>query len=118
MGYMIHHTIVVTGWHEDSMKNGYEIAVMAFKDTACTFTPIYISPVNGYMTFYILPDGSKEGWLESDKADEARGNFMESLRDYNGYLDAVELQYGGDEPEINTTLLECVSYHDPDIEGD
>jgi hypothetical protein len=35
-------------------------------------TPIMHSPVNGYKTFFIPPDGSKEGWGPSNDGDEER----------------------------------------------
>ncbi len=28
--------------------------------------------INGYLSFFVAPDGSKEGWSESQNGDEAR----------------------------------------------
>ena len=60
--------------------------------------------VNNYRSFAIVPDGSKEGWPESDEGDEGRDRFIEWL-DTQRYDDGsprqrwVEVQFGDDDEE-------------------
>ena len=37
------------------------------------------SLVNGYVTFFLAPDGSKEGWPQSDYGKEIRDKFIRKL---------------------------------------
>jgi hypothetical protein len=55
--------------------------------------------INGYTTVVMLPDGSKEGWVESDYIDDLRDRFIERLEE-DGYDDGsnpwdwIEVGYG------------------------
>lgn len=51
---------------------------------------------NSQATFFIAPDGSKEGWADSNKADEARQEFMDWMLPNDNYCDYVEVRFGGD----------------------
>lgn len=64
--------------------------------------------VNGGGSFFIAPDGSKEGWEDSDLSDEARKKFLEWIIDCEYYFDVVEIDFGGDDNSIkvNPTLEE------------
>lgn len=87
MGYMRHHAIVVTGCGE-RIENAHALAV-----TFChTVSGIVDSRVNGERSFFIPPDGSKEGWQDSDDGDRERESFIASLSKL--YVDWVEVQYG------------------------
>lgn len=57
------------------------------------------SPVNGYQSFLIAPDGSKEGWADSDKGEAAREAWTMWARSSRLYLDWVHINYGGDDNE-------------------
>lgn len=62
--------------------------------------------VNGYRTIVLLPDGSKEGWVESDRGDEQRKNFIRCLESFAYEDDSncwswVEVSYG----ELGAYLL-------------
>lgn len=105
MGYMRHHAILVTTWDEKRMAEAHEMAQSIFGGSA-PVTEVVDGRVNGYKSFAILPDGSKEGWDESNKGDEAREDFLRYLqREHSGddegspwcYFDWVELQFGDDE---------------------
>lgn len=66
------------------------------------------SPLNGWWTFAVFPDGSKEGWPDSGHGDKARSQFMEWLEsqrhgDGSSPYDWVEVQYGDDEGETLVT---------------
>ena len=93
MGYIRHHAIVVSGW--DSAH-----AVVAQKKATSLFkwvSPVSPAHTNGYCSFFVPPDGSKEGWNTSTEGDENRKAFINWLRDNDRYLDWVEVQYGDDE---------------------
>lgn len=51
---------------------------------------------NGQCTFFIAPDGSKEGWSPSDNADSARAEFVKWLKNESD-CDFVEVRFGGDD---------------------
>lgn len=97
MGYMRHHAIVVTGDYGDYIENAHSKAAELFFNVS----GILESPVNGYKSFFIPPDGSKEGWAQSDDGDKDREefvNYLNSLRyeDGSSPLDWAELFYGDD----------------------
>jgi hypothetical protein len=60
------------------------------------------SKINGYLSFFIAPDGSKAGWGDSNEGDERRDKFI-SWCDEQRYSDGstslqwVEVQYADDE---------------------
>ena len=54
--------------------------------------------VNGYRSFLVAPDGSKEGWPTSKLFDERRDEFVEWMRSNEALcLDWVEVQFGDDD---------------------
>lgn len=61
-----------------------------------TVTPIMPAPRNGYCTFVILPDCSKEGWGASDTADEIRKSACLKAKDL-GQISFINVEYGGDD---------------------
>lgn len=97
MGYMKHHAIVVTTWGD----------ITAAHKRAQFLCGEYVTPVmgpfvNGYTSFAVVPDGSKEGWEESERGDLGRDSLIEWLRDHDGNNDGdtyyrwVEVQFGDD----------------------
>lgn len=110
MGYMRHHAIIVTGidltviGKGNAVESAHKKAIELFPDLS-EITP---SEVNGYLSFFIPPDGSKEGWGESDEGDKRRAAFLDHLKTYT-YEDGsspiswVEVQYGDDERETKVT---------------
>lgn len=90
MGTIHHHAILVTGWDE-SLDKAHQKAVEIFPWVSG------ISPEgrNGYRTFFIPPDGSKEGWEDSDKGDVRRKAFFKFLGEQKRFfVEAVEVGYG------------------------
>lgn len=75
MGYMIHHSIVVTSWNAKSLAESHDFAVAS---GACV-SPIVAAKVNGIGSFLVAPDGSKEDWEESDSGDEQRESIKAFL---------------------------------------
>ncbi len=104
MGYMRHHAIIVTGSHGNYLSRARKKAVSLFPYVS----PISKVSINGYQSFFIPPDGSKEGWDESDLGDNARQKFKTWLRalcheDYSSPLQWVEVQYGDENGETLIT---------------
>lgn len=97
MGYMRHHAIVVTSYDEKQIAQAHSKA----SSLGCNPSEIKEAKVNGYGSFFVPPDGSKEGWTESDDGDDRRTAFVDWLdaqrfEDGSTSLDWVEVQYGDD----------------------
>lgn len=100
MGYIRHHAIIVTSWKDEVIETAHDRAVATF---GCGRVSEILDPkMNLYRTFLIGPDGSKEGWEESDLGDQQRDAFLESIKDFehedgSSPLAWVEVQYGDDD---------------------
>jgi hypothetical protein len=81
MGYHIHHTITVSSWHPDAIEafSAYARSIGASVSSAC------VSDVNGRYSCLVGPDGSKEGWEESDVGDKRRAQIKVWLRAHAPY---------------------------------
>ena len=95
---MRHNAIVVTSWKEETTK---EAAAMAEKIGLLVLRQSE-EGVNGYRSLLICPDGSKEGWDESDRGDKKREEFKKWLNeqryeDGSSLLEWVEIAYGSDD---------------------
>ena len=116
MGYMRHHMIVVTSCDDLQIQEAHAKALEIFSwanmglvnQGIVGVTPIFTSPVNHYYTFFVPPDGSKEGWSDSEDGDTGRALFIEWLNaqrheDSSTCLKWAEVQYG-DEEQDNRVL--------------
>lgn len=97
MGYMRHHAIVVTSWDSDLIEKAHKAA----SDSFPWVSPVSEAGVNDYQSFFIPPDGSKEGWDSSDLGDSRRAGYVRWLdsqryEDGSTALDWVEVQFGDD----------------------
>lgn len=108
MGYMRHHAIVVTSYQENAIKAAREKAIELLRaqdsEIDRTNADRLVSPIidgtrNGYSSFLIAPDGSKEWWDESDRIAAAREAWIQWARGFDGPLDWVLVQFGDDERE-------------------
>ncbi len=92
MGYFKHHAIVLTSWKDEdigSVEN--KLKEMELK---------YIGPgssMNGYITITVIPDGSKEGWPESERGDKKRKEFIDWLKAGSLYVEWAEISYSSDD---------------------
>lgn len=98
MGYIKHHAIVVTSSIRELIISAHEKAKEIFGDTVSNITPPVIK---GYESFFIAPDGNKEGWQQSNVGDEKRKSFIEwvneqAYEDGGNSLDFCEVFYGED----------------------
>lgn len=110
MGYIRHDAIVVTGYRDEHLKKARAKA----EELGLIVTSIQEQPgTNGYASFLICADGSKEGWDTSDEHDIARDAWKNWVAENSWRnelpieewdnclaLDWVHVSYGGDEPEM------------------
>lgn len=94
MGTVHHHAIVLTS-SLVGFENAHTQAIAIFgPDAVSSITP---KTINGYRSFFVAPDGSKEFWAESDAGDAHRAQFFDWLRDNEGlcgWPDWAEVGYG------------------------
>ncbi len=120
MGYFRHHCIVVTAFQEKSIAKAYSKAdeifsgMPLYSDKAHSMvSPVISSPVNDFYTFFIGPDGSKEGWQMSDDGEKARSVFIDWLKECRekgeDYFTWALVQYGD---ENGRDMLEDGSFKD------
>ena len=103
MGHIRHHAIVVTSCSKDLLDAAHHVAQSLFGDVS-TVVP---SARNGYLSFFVPPDGSKERWDVSREGDEKRQRFIDwiaTVRSLNltwlqGNLHWAEVAYGDSEWE-------------------
>jgi len=105
MGYIKHHAIVVTSWDNELLEKVHDRARDIFNGTTALLTLITPATINGYASFLIAPDGSKEGWAESDIGNEKRKEFIDWIEvtgEMIGHpmsLNYIEVQFGDDHGE-------------------
>lgn len=104
MGYMRHHTIIVIGFSAEYAAEAHTEALRVFD--VCPVSNVIESDTNGYWSFLVGPDGSKEGWDTSDQGDNERAEFirwMKKARD-RLYLDwAVTVWPEDGFPQVDET---------------
>ena len=89
MGYIKHNAIIVT---DKSFDNGIKELREKAIELELPCSEIINSGCNGFKSFFIAPDGSKEGWNRSNIMDEKRKEFKK----YCHGFDVVEIEYGAD----------------------
>ncbi len=95
MGYIKHNAIVVTSCDELCLGKAHKKAKKLFNDKL--ISEVVKGVMNGYISFFIAPDGSKEGWEDSNDCDEAREKFIHWLLKKDRGCDFVEVRFGGDD---------------------
>lgn len=101
MGYDRHHGIIVTTFKKDYIEDAHREAERIFSTPVSEVCP---ESINGWLSFFVPPDGSKEGWDESDKGDHERDVFVAWLEgqryeDGSSRFAWIEVQYGDGEGE-------------------
>lgn len=101
MGYIAHDAVIAT----TSDARPEPVDIEAFRASLPEdFRPLVIGPVvaplNGTVSYAWLPDGSKEGWADSDQADEYRERFValfnHRYEDGSSHDNVVEVRFGED----------------------
>jgi hypothetical protein len=132
MGFIRHHALIVTSWNADAIVLAHTEALRICQNerTWDQLAPVHTIPlsgitppgINGYRSFCLYPDGSKEGWPESDIGDRVRAKliaFMLTQRheDGSGPLDWVEVSFGHEEPSrVANSSFEQVDCREPKME--
>ncbi len=101
MGYIRHHAIAVTSGIDELLKKAHDKAKLIFEDRT---SEILKGVTNNYNSFFIAPDGSKEGWEESQTGDNQREEFVkwineQAYEDDSNSLAFCEFFYGDDNGE-------------------
>lgn len=81
MGYMKHHTILLSSYTTNEIIPAREKALAIFGPERVS--DIHITRINNYAVFSVYPDGSNEGWSDSDMGDLRRDEFVEYLCNVN-----------------------------------
>lgn len=97
MGYMRHHAVLVTTWSKDRMA---DLVAFLLEEKIGHLGP-HVTKVNDYHTVVIPPDGSKEGWEESDAGEEERQMVIAKIKtfshdDGSNPFDWALVRYGDD----------------------
>ena len=74
MGYVRHNAIIATGWQSEAVD-----ALVAYAANLGAEVLRGTEQINGYITVCITPDGSKEGWSNSEDGDARRKKIREWL---------------------------------------
>lgn len=101
MGYLRHECIVVSGWDDKRVADAHKRAVLIFTEHEMEglVGPVIPHAINGGAAFLISPDGSKEGWEQSERGREARQEYIATLKGSREYLEWCLLLIGGDDGE-------------------
>lgn len=106
VGYIAHHTIVVTGGARD-VAAARAVGLALFAESAARVSEVTDVAVNGTASFFVAPDGSKEWWADSDRCDCLRAEFIAVLRrEFNTAVDWVEVRFGGDDGDTQTYVVD------------
>jgi hypothetical protein len=102
MGYIKHNAVIVTGWEAKKVHEAHakanEVFATYFPNKTTIISEIVMGVVNEQYSFFIAPDGSKEGWADSDLGDVFRKDFQDYLQNSrDNYCDYIEICFGGDD---------------------
>ena len=98
MGVVNHNIIVATTW-DTTVASRLDQWISDLDERWHGLFVRGTSTINGYKSFVLLPDGSKEGWQESDDGDALRFRLMNRLgeddyEDGSSPWDWVAIGYG------------------------
>lgn len=100
MGYLRHDAIVVTSWKEAHLRT----ARLHARELGLEVSEVVEGRMNGQTSFLIAPDGSKEGWKDSDDADAQRDAWKAWARSQSGdlWIDWAHVNFGGDDARFSS----------------
>lgn len=101
MSYMSHNAIIVTS--QDT--NGLQQAANKAIELGLQILGPSVPQINNVSTILICPDGSKEGWAESNAGDLKRAKFRNWLEwqhydDNSTIFEWVEIAYNNEYPPV------------------
>lgn len=111
MGVIVHHAILVTGTDHSERRftAAHEEALRLGMGPSPVLT--HNDGLNGYKSFFVPPDGSKEFWMESDEGNRRREAFKRFLRslayeDGSTSVKWIEVQFAGESDGYPTEILD------------
>jgi hypothetical protein len=104
MGYIRHHTIVLTHWQKEKIVKAHKKALEIFDNQLVS--DLVEGTRNEQVSFFIAPDGSKEFWPESYKFDKCRKDFITFLNSNKEveWIKWVEVSIGDDNIDEDTRI--------------
>jgi hypothetical protein len=97
MGRIRHDAIILTGTPRD-LEPVRDRALQHFQGSCVRVSEMTGTTMNATASFLVAPDGSKEGWRDSDEGDRLRDAFVKWLQvEGPPLIDWIEVQFGGDE---------------------
>ena len=105
MGYIRHNAIIATAFQKEAVA-----ALTEYARGLGAEVLVGGEVTNGYMTVCITPDGSKEGWEESNEGNERRAKIKHWMRERAEklYFEWCEVAYGNDDSKAEITDSEWV----------
>lgn len=110
MGYTLHEAIIVTSWDSAAIVE----ARAAADALGLPVSDIVNAPLNGFRSFAVLPDGSKEGWDDANDYESRRAALIARLRVIAAYSDGSSpidfccVQWGEDEVSTAKSRRELI----------
>ena len=100
MGYINHRATIITYFNfPDKEPDLLRNFIASLPKESQEKLIVRDAAVNGYRLLIIPPDGSKEGWRESDETDTLADLIVERATHTKGvFADCVTVAFGGDEP--------------------
>lgn len=107
---MQHHAIIVTSFDDKILKKAHQVASGLMPHVSGIVT----GTINSQLSFAVLPDGSKEGWPESDYANAARKALKywidcHAYEDGSNRLEYAEVSFG--ELPLTVTTNQVTKHH-------
>jgi hypothetical protein len=114
MGYIKHNAIVCTTWKQEDAVEAQRMAKKLFAEyeegSEKLVSELVEYIVNDGYSFFIAPDGSKEGWETSNNCDKAREKFLDWLHKADNYCDYIEVRFGGDDDHNTIERTNATDY--------
>ena len=93
MGIMHHHAVIATTCF-DNKADELQVWIDSLDPKERALFGCGSGWVNRQRTFVLMPDGSKEGWADSDRGDQLRAKFIARLQDDHHTWEWVEVAFG------------------------
>ncbi|PHS04980.1 MAG: hypothetical protein COA88_12915 [Kordia sp.] len=101
MGYRLHHTIIISGFDSEEIEESHSLAINVFGELV---SPIIDTKMNSVKSFFISPDGSKEGLETSDEFDLKRLDYIKFLKTELSMTEFVEVAFGAEDGKKSVVI--------------
>lgn len=76
MGFILHDAIIVSAFIDLDIERAHAKAIALGLPVTSIFGPV----LNGYRSFLVVPEGSKEGWEDPDGSERKRSAFLDWMK--------------------------------------